>query len=244
MRFNIAWDRIEQFCGYGRADAPVVFLGMEEGQAVPGNLLADLRHRSKFDPIMDLREAHLEIDGTAQYFDHVNGSTQRTWRPMCELMIRREDAAATPNRRARLRYQSLQLGRSHGNSLLTELLPYPKRTSSGWPDIYRSRFRTRAIYERQVLPQRIKLVAELLARHPRDLIICYGKGNWTKYQQLANVVFRVSTRHWKVVGPREKNPRALALNVGNTRVVLVKHFCCKDFNTDAQLEQFASVALA
>jgi hypothetical protein len=42
----INWERIESFIGYGRRDAPVVFIGMEEGLADKSALKNDLIRRS------------------------------------------------------------------------------------------------------------------------------------------------------------------------------------------------------
>jgi len=239
VRTGIAWDRIEQFVGYGRVDAPVVFLGMEEGQSSSASLESDLVYRSQFEPIIDLQTAHRGIDGTGKFFDPVGGSTQRTWRPMCELMIRRQDAGGRPNRQSRLRYQALQLGRSHGDSLLTELLPYPKRTAEAWPEIYGQRFRTRALYEQHMLPYRIELLSRLLAGYRRELVICYGKANWSSYKQLANVAFGVGVEQW----PAVPSDGALTVVAGGVRIVLTKHFSARDFNTDEQLRKFVNVAL-
>ena len=74
------WERIENFIGYGRPDAPVVFLGMEEGLRRDADLLADLLARSAFEPYMDLVQAQSELDGPSSYFGE-GAITQKTWRP-------------------------------------------------------------------------------------------------------------------------------------------------------------------
>jgi hypothetical protein len=242
MGVAIDWNRIENFVGYGRVDAPVVFLGMEEGQSNPANLVTDLLHRSQFDPIMDLERAHEGIERTARYFDSVKGATQRTWRPMCHVMIRRQGAGVTPTLQSRLQYQALHLGRIRGDSLLTELLPYPKRTARAWPEVYRERFQTRALYERGIVPHRFDLLASVLAAHPRELIIGYGKSRWSEYVELARVAFNVDAREWVPALPVQGIHVASTVVVGNTRIVLVKHFCRSEFNTDAQLDRFADIA--
>jgi hypothetical protein len=61
----INWERIETFIGFGRHDAPVVFIGMEEDLRSRDELNGDLLIRSSYDrPIMDLKEAHRAIAGT------------------------------------------------------------------------------------------------------------------------------------------------------------------------------------
>jgi hypothetical protein len=105
----IDWDRIEGFIGYGARNAPVVFIGMEEGADPNEDLRSGLARRSLFGPIVEL---------TPQV------RTRRTWRTMCDLMLRREgnSAPALADRRS---YQCERLGRATGETLLTELMPYP-----------------------------------------------------------------------------------------------------------------------
>lgn len=237
----IDWNQIENFLGYGPIDARVVFLGMEEGQSDPDSLAADLAHRSRFGRTMDLKEAHQGIKGTDRYFDPATGTIQRTWRPMCHLMLRRQSADAAPTAHSRLRYQALDLGRADGDTLLVELLPYPKRTADDWPDIYRTRHPTRAVYERAMLPKRIDILSRALRQHSRELIICYGKANWIYYQQVIRMAFGIETRDWAAAVPGWQD--VLTAVTGYTRVVLVKHFCCSEFNTEAQLDRLSAAAL-
>lgn len=50
----VDWDRIEGFIGYGARNAPVVFIGMEEGAGSNDDLRSGLARRSLFDPIVEL----------------------------------------------------------------------------------------------------------------------------------------------------------------------------------------------
>jgi len=84
----IDWERIEKFVGFGRADAPVIFIGMEEGLKSAEALDEDLAIRSRYEqPIMDLREAHKGIAGTENYFDPDRAPRQQTWRVMADIMF-------------------------------------------------------------------------------------------------------------------------------------------------------------
>jgi hypothetical protein len=165
---TIDWLSIERFIGYGRADAPVVFLGMEEGLA-GASLESDLLKRSSYKPLKAL-----EPTGTRLV---------PTWGPMCELMLRRKGLdVSTENKRA---YQLSQLGSPNGDSLLAELLPYPKRTRLDWPEVYIQRgFATQAEYIVTMLPNRQAYLSRFLAEHQRELIVFYGKEHTGAYRAL------------------------------------------------------------
>ena len=69
--------KLSQFIGYGRLDAPLWFLGREEGLGRrpkrPGwNLSWELQVRSHWQPVMDVRQAHeLLLD---PYWENPGGS--------------------------------------------------------------------------------------------------------------------------------------------------------------------------
>lgn len=206
------WSRIERFIGYGRADAPVIFIGMEEGRAADSNLDADLRGRAQSQSIASLGR---------------HERTQRTWRPMCDLMLRRSGIAA-PTAEERLKYQVEKLGRPDGDTLLTELMPYPSTRIADWPYAAEPYLRgTRPEYMARCLPMRIELLKGVLASAERELVVCYGKGHWVHFAQLfdcelkANGAFRIG-------------------RTGRTTVALVPHFCSRPFNSDAQMAALAA----
>lgn len=126
------WDRIESFVGFGRINAPVVFLGMEEGLKDASALDEDLRIRSQYEnSVIDLKLAHKGIAGTGRYFDPERAPRQPTWRVMADLLLRRA-GNAIPTGIERRYYRALHLGRENGDSLLTELLLYPHPKASDW----------------------------------------------------------------------------------------------------------------
>src|SRR5579864_5353424 len=99
----IHWDIIEQFIGFGRIDAPVAFVGAEEGLAAEDALRNDLLLRSTFAPIMDLEQAHRGIvNGAALFSD--SPRRQPTWRVMADVMLHFEGRTfADRDERARAR---------------------------------------------------------------------------------------------------------------------------------------------
>jgi hypothetical protein len=230
------WSRIERFVGYGNRNAPIVFIGMEEGLSNPRNLNDHLEARARFRPTMDLKSAHDGISGTERFFDARDPRCQRTWRPMSDLMLRRE--GTVPSREDRNFYQANRLGRSRGDTLLMELLPYPHVRSTHW--VYRNRYRTRDEYESNILPERLKLLRAELSSRQRDLVICYGKRKWRHFKTLMEMAFRLQNDDWR---PRQSGSLQVA-TTQNTRIVLTCHFSSRHFNSDRQLNQFARVALA
>ncbi len=227
----IDWERIESFVGFGQPDALVVFIGLEEGLKCEDALLEDLTVRSTYsEPVMDLMKAHEGIAGTEDYFNPERAPRQPTWRVMADLMERRGGNPA-PTGQDRKRYRTLDLGRSHGETLLTELLPYPHPKTRHWLYARFGSYLTRAEYETARLPVRTRMLRNVLSEADRDLIVCYGKNGWPDFKALFDDV------DWRPDGIH---------CVGTwrgTRVVLTNHFSRSDFNTDEQLADLARVAL-
>ncbi len=228
---SVDWNRIETFVGFGRRDAPVVFVGMEEGLHSDAVLQDELAIRSSYEtPVMDLKAAYRDSTDVDRTFDPDHAPRQPTWRVMSDLMLRR-DGVAHPHEDDRRRYRGLHLGRSDGDTLLMELLPYPHPAVSDWLYEPFGRYATRADYEADLLPKRKRLLRGVLAESPRELIVCFGKGQWPNFEELFDDV------GWRDVG---------FSRVGawkGSRVVLTTHFSHSDFDTDEQLSDFARIAL-
>jgi len=226
----IDWPKIEQFVGYGRLDAPVVFIGMEEGLADEAGLENDLLLRSRFSPVMDLKKAHEGIvDGDSLFSE--SPRRQPTWRVMADLMLHYEGKTfsdAEERSSARRAYRAQRLGRADGDSLLTELLPYPHRNVGSW--LYRERFDDREAYVAKMLPKRLSLLDGVLADLPRNAVICYGRADWPYFKRLFADVSWTSRGRFEYAAWK------------GTRVTLTDHFASKYFNTDAQLDEFSAVA--
>jgi hypothetical protein len=155
---RIDWDRIEGFIGYGNLEAPVVFIGTEEGLAQPDGLAGDLAWRSRFSPVMDVEAAHRRLaEGPTLFSEHPR--SQPTWRVMADVMLhfeKRASADRAERSRERRMYRTRSLGRAAGDSLLAELLPYPSQKESAW--LYPDRFENREAYRSKMMPERLKLL--------------------------------------------------------------------------------------
>ena len=201
-------DVLLTFEGFGRLDAPVWFLGMEEA----GDNPQLLHTRATWQPVMDLRDAHVESLGIEKHH-RVNIASvvlQSTWRPMCVLMVlgdapelyvpfpanfsklARAERQPFLQQRRRLvgevrRYQSTCLGRGseQGQTLLCELLPIPKPAENVYPFAnVLPMWMDHPHYKADVLPSRKELLANRLVQHPPEIVVAYGKAFWDDYRNL------------------------------------------------------------
>jgi hypothetical protein len=190
----IDWDRIENFVGFGNPTAPYVFLGMEEGLLSEATLEEDLAVRSKYDQYMDLYDAQSKLADTEKYFGE-HPVNQPTWRPVCDLMLRLTKGIVQPTLPQRLRYQADKLGRRNGETLLAELMPYPRERSDKnlWPYKKYERFADYDAYRAAVLGKRMRLLRALFARpRERKLVVAYGKSDWPDFKKLVEASWTVA----------------------------------------------------
>ena len=89
---------------------------------------ANIRARLKFRPVEDNAKAHKMLGVT--YLHWGRKKIQRTWRGMCYIMLRLK--GQEPTRESIRKYQAEKLGRSSGDTLLTELMPIPKPKVKLW----------------------------------------------------------------------------------------------------------------
>ncbi len=214
---SIDWNRIENFIGYGRLNAPVVFVGMEEGVGGGKNrepdatknerLIADLVKRSSYETIRDI-EAPSKITSS--------------WGPMCELMLRRDGYFRSnedqKTYRDRIRqYQKRCLGKADGDTLLMELLPYPRASMMKWPEAYEGRFKCEHTYRKVMLARRSEMLKREINAFDRELIVFYGTG----YAQTYKDLFK---SEW-----REEDGFHIAKR-GNTLAMISPHFSSRAFS--------------
>jgi len=170
-------ERLLSFVGYGRGEADVWFLGMEEAGGGEDNL----RARLQFEPIEDLARAHRILGVTK----HHTGQRviQPTWRGMCYIMLALEGRPT--DRESIRRYQTEWLGRFQGNTLLCELMPIPKPRIGDWGyESFIPQFRSAEEYYGVVKPWRVQLLGRLIRKYQPKVVIGYGKGHWDAYQAL------------------------------------------------------------
>ncbi len=169
----------KQFFGYGRWDAPVWFVGLEEaGNGTPDDLRArlaawDRRGRR------ELEDAPAFYPACGQNQWHGPDATwQRTWRQLMRMSFLARSEPVGED--ALLEYQKHTLGAFAGNVCLTELSPLPAPGLSQWPYADNENLpdwmRRRDTFLQAVLPGRIATLREKIAtHHPRAVIFYFWK---------------------------------------------------------------------
>ncbi|MBZ0301544.1 MAG: hypothetical protein K8J31_17490, partial [Anaerolineae bacterium] len=175
-------DRLLNFIGYGSLQAPIWFLGMEEGtggsrdpEAIETNIRTRARH---FQPVDDLVETH-------QHWDYDIPSQRKftqVWLWMAKLTRGTQGAADWPDTENAKHYVRESLGRQDGDTLLTELLPLPSPSMNFWP--YETLYPTRADYLNAVLPARQRTLRMLIQKYQPRCVIAYGSQYHRYYKAL------------------------------------------------------------
>lgn len=215
MSDAIKWEAIEAFVGYGNPDAPIVFVGMEEGLADRESLHQDLLCRSAFKTIMDLEIGHRCLAKGPNLFTE-RPRAQRTWWVMADVMLHYDRSVPADKRErsaARKHYRTKVLGRDGGDTLMSDLLPYPHSDVKEWLYAPYGRFEDRDDYLTSVLDRRIDLLRKTISGHPRQAIVCYGRGDWRYFKKLFP-----DAMPWKTAGRFECS------EWNQARVTLTDHF--------------------
>lgn len=214
----IDFEKVEKFAGYGRRDAPYVFVGMEEG--APEKLCEHI-HNIAASP--EIAEAIFLADAKGMI---------RTWRPVCQLMLLLE-RRNTVTKEDRLVYQKTMLGRSTGNTLLLELLPYPARGLHEWPCSKFERDSGRDACLARIGQQRIELLRRIISECHRKAVICYGLAYRKHYKKLFPAGLT-----WRQSGQFE------LADWGRQKVAIVPHFASRPFNRIASSEELYEALMA
>jgi len=132
--FSLRPDQVEgivSFLGYGNPDAPVWFIGIEEGLGAmdPADLLHNLEARSSFEPVMDLYQAHRQLQENGKPIDiEQNPPGTQVWQYMAKIMLAREGKFRPEHPKNGVEnYVRSQLGRFNRETFLTESSPVPCR---------------------------------------------------------------------------------------------------------------------
>jgi hypothetical protein len=208
-------EHLLNFIGYGKLNADVWFVGMEEGGGGEDNI----RARLKFRPVEDCAEAH-KILGITKF--HTGQKIiQSTWRGMCYIMLRLEGKPV--DRESIRNYQADYLGRFQGNSLLCELMPIPKPRIDTWDyEMLIPQFKSAEEYYLLVKPRRVNYLRGLIQEHRPKVVIGYGQGLAKSYWQAYTELFPELkfSEHGQFLVARDTN----------TLVVLTNHFASKTMN--------------
>jgi hypothetical protein len=226
------WDQLLSQVGNGNPDAPLWFLGMEEGLDEKRICLeCNLRWRlDQFKQPFDTLTNHFLAPWMMDTEGRPKSPRTSTWRIMAKIArysAGAEDWQSTPKAND---YVLKCLGTATGQTLLLELLPLPKRCHEHWPAIYDERFPGDITkYWSEMLddhPNRIDRLRSLAREHKPKRVICYGSGNWYQYKRIFQ---RCEWTQYKL-GPRV---RAEIGKIEGTTIVLSPFFSHRALSNDA-----------
>ncbi|MDP8922230.1 MAG: hypothetical protein M3O34_05055 [Chloroflexota bacterium] len=207
----------ERRFGYGSFDAPVWFVGMEEGGGGSLDevcLRLDTWARLGSQPLDDLREYHLALDHPTHFIEPIK--LENTWKGLMRLLagLRREE----PTNEELRQYQAYRLGRHAGETCLIELLPLPSPGMKVW--YYKEwtelpQLRSRRAYQAYYAPRRVRAIRQLIAQRRQSLVCFYGLTHLPWWRELVGVKFD------EIVLPRNK--RGYTGEDGGIVYLLVEH---------------------
>lgn len=185
-------DFMATFVGYGSLDAKTWFIGIEEGGGKSTNELmqrVSIWSAQGAGPTLDLFSFHQAL-GMPQFFGP-QARLQKTWACLSRIMlIRRGVPSSTDAIRV---YQSSELGRHVGETLLAELMPLPKPSQSSWPyqELGESFafLKSPTTYLEAIRPQRIQLLRQAIQDRRPPVVIFYGMSCLRHWRGVANVEF-------------------------------------------------------
>jgi hypothetical protein len=187
---------IHTFYGYGNYAGRYWFVGMEEGG---GGSYEEINRRLTLweargkRELEDAAEYHIQLD-MAEYFQPP-GKRQATWAGLIRLLLNiKQVPADTTSIRA---YQIDQLGRSSAETCLVELLPLPSPSIGNWLYGRTSTvpyLKSRETYTRWVAPKRVEQLRRRIKAHRPPVVIFYGTGYRSWWEEIAEVEFDESTK--------------------------------------------------
>lgn len=182
-------DFAASFFGYGNLDAPLWFIGMEEGGgATEDNVKSRLAAWNNFGrPIVtDAAAMHFAI-GESRLFQP-GAPTQATWRGLIKLTLAAKNLpASTEDIRE---YQISRFARSNGDMASLELLPLPSPSLRAWNYPQWSSLpvlATREKYKEHYLPLRIQTLKGLIESKKPRIVIFYGATYHSHWEAISEV---------------------------------------------------------
>lgn len=183
------------FLGYGSYDAPVWFVGMEEGG---GNDLEQVSQRIKWwdrrrrRELEDVVGYHSEF-GVTQFWED-KPKLQATWGKLIRLLL--ADTLHDEPEMARKQicdYQRDKWGRANSKTCLLELLPMPSPSKKQWQySAWRKlipQLASRAEYRKWILPVRISAIRERIKKYRPAKVVFYGIGYRKYWQMITEINF-------------------------------------------------------
>jgi hypothetical protein len=118
-------------------------------------------------------------------------------------------------------FQKNIFGRKNSDHCSLELLPLPNKKSNDkdwlYKDINIDFLKTRKDYENYLLPKRILLFKELINKHNPEIIIFYGLGYLSSWEQISEVTFKRNDDNKNLLFAKNGNKKFFVLPHPSTR---------------------------
>lgn len=173
---NLVRSCLYNWLGYGNINAPIWFMGIEEGGAEIWRnktitLNQSLEFRSKFSNQMDFRYVWENIYNIS--LESFSGPN--VWRYMVAFLLEWEGRSSSPIDIQNYIFKSKQLGREDSNHFLGELMPLPK-ISKGSMKPYKSIWTSSHQYYEEVGVKRFSIIRDTIERNQNvRIIVSYDK---------------------------------------------------------------------
>lgn len=183
------------FYGYGDLQAPLWFIGMEEGG---GNTAKEVTNKIR----VWQQRGRMPLEDVAQYHDAQsdNGfasiTKQNTWSAISRIQLAYDAAAISP-RAVRKHWQS-QLGRWGSSTCIIELNPLPSPSITTWkyPEFTDMPFlANRIVYNTRYRANRIASIKNMLAQASPRAVVFYGKKYEKFWAQISGAIFEKDHLH-------------------------------------------------
>ena len=183
---DIALEALVRFLGYGRLDASVWFIGIEEGvgpDTDEGSLERNVRIRSTFDVTMDLRSVQERLGHP------VADTVTQVWRNAARIALglagppdeTDPDYPDLPSSRSAAAWATANLGAAAQSAatgtLVGEVYPLPAKGLDTWPAALYERlfgFVNEASYRREMGDKRSAMWLEAIRTHKPAVVVIHG----------------------------------------------------------------------
>lgn len=169
-------ERIKNFWGYGNLHGDVWFVGMEEGYNDQNESLEERLKATAGAQVFDVYES-LKVDPGHVFWFEDGAPTQATYRRIIYIYLYAKNGVEPTIEDIR-QFQIQELGRSHANHALLELMPLPSKSIRPKDWIYTDfgieGLSSRREYLNVYKPQRVQALHALIRKHKPKMVLFYS----------------------------------------------------------------------
>ncbi|MCX6308800.1 MAG: hypothetical protein NTY32_08255 [Bacteroidia bacterium] len=182
--------------GYGNPESKIWFIGPEEGGNYDKENRKKAWEKTTNESYADIYEFHKNYEtiigndmtsNALKYFDNPGNKTnkpvlQSTWGSIIEIILGLYgDDVNTLNKRI---YQATKFGRSKSENCILELSPYSSK------NLIDSTFKNKKEVLEELIPNRIKLIANEIKKYRPAVVFLYSKSNRDNWIKLISEVLK------------------------------------------------------